>query len=186
MAERSVFANVMLFVIALLLAVGLYLTIGAVDKFRLREERLISDLTEMRSELSQIREQLASGRSGVTPDPTEVPPARRFPNMEVRDPAAVSGDGIVGATGAETGNMNYIINNESQVGDYWGMTFDTVATRNLINPDRWEPQLAEGWQVSPDKLTYTIHLRKGVLWHDFTDPTTGDVFKNVEVTAGDF
>jgi len=185
----------MLFIIAVLLAVGLYLTVGAVDLFRQREERLIADLADMRADLARLHEEMASGRLSAPPSNSSasVPGVAErasalphFPNMEVRDPAAVSGDGVVSATGAETGNMNYIINNEAQVADYWGMTYDTVGTRNLIDPDRWEPLLAERWEISPDKLTYTIHLRKGALWHDFTDPTTGESFKDVEVTAQDF
>jgi peptide/nickel transport system substrate-binding protein len=27
-------------------------------------------------------------------------------------------------------------------------------------------QLAESWEISPDRLTYTFHIRSGVRWHD--------------------
>lgn len=37
------------------------------------------------------------------------------------------------------------------------------------------PDLAVGWEVSPDARTYTFHLREGVRWHDGTPFTAADV-----------
>jgi len=66
------------------------------------------------------------------------------------------------------------------------MAYDALAARNMKNPSRWEPLLAESWEISPDRLTYTIHLRRGITWHDVTDPSTGRTFTRVPVTAHDF
>lgn len=43
------------------------------------------------------------------------------------------------------------------------------AAGNLI------PELAESWEVSDDQLTWTFHLREGVLWHDGEPFTAADV-----------
>ncbi len=40
---------------------------------------------------------------------------------------------------------------------------------------RWVGDLAERWEVSPDALTWTFHLRRGVKWHDGRDFTADDV-----------
>jgi peptide/nickel transport system substrate-binding protein len=199
MGGKSVFGNAMLVVIAVILLVGFYLLIGAVDVFRLREERLVSEVTALNSQVSRLSENLASGAfkqasSAGAGSPGEgagsEKAAPEFANMELRDPNAVEGDAIVSVMGAETGNLNLIINNEASVAIFWafntGMCTDMLAERSYLNPDVWEPKLAERWEVSDDKLTYTIHLRKGVLWHDFTDPTTHKRYENVEVTADDF
>jgi peptide/nickel transport system substrate-binding protein len=51
--------------------------------------------------------------------------------------------------------------------------FDT-----LVEPDanlEMRPALAESWDVSPDQLVWTFHLRKGVSFHDGSPFTAGDV-----------
>ena len=51
--------------------------------------------------------------------------------------------------------------------------FDT-----LVEPDenlQMRPALAKSWEVSPDELTWTFHLREGITFHDGTPLTAEDV-----------
>jgi peptide/nickel transport system substrate-binding protein len=51
--------------------------------------------------------------------------------------------------------------------------FDT-----LVEPDEnleMRPALAQSWEVSPDQLTWTFHLRNGVTFHDGSPLTADDV-----------
>src|SRR3954470_396512 len=51
--------------------------------------------------------------------------------------------------------------------------FDT-----LVEPDQsleMRPALAESWDVTPDQLTWTFHLRKGVTFHDGSPFSAEDV-----------
>lgn len=43
------------------------------------------------------------------------------------------------------------------------------------DPSRIAPDLAERWEVSPDGLVHTFHLRPGVRWHDGQPFTAADV-----------
>jgi peptide/nickel transport system substrate-binding protein len=48
----------------------------------------------------------------------------------------------------------------------------------LVEPDanlEMRPALAESWDVSPDQLTWTFHVRRGVTFHDGSPLTAEDV-----------
>jgi peptide/nickel transport system substrate-binding protein len=43
------------------------------------------------------------------------------------------------------------------------------------------PRLAESWEISPDNLTYTFHLRRDAVWHDGTPFTAEDVVFTIDL-----
>lgn len=45
-----------------------------------------------------------------------------------------------------------------------------------------KPALAESWEISEDGLTYTFHLRQGVVWQDVA-PVSGRAFTSADVLA---
>ena len=107
-------------------------------------------------------------------------------NLKYFDPKATPGGRLISAISSDTPNMNYLINNEFTASVFNALCSSSLASRNLENPDKFEPLMAESWTISPDKLTYTITLKKGILWQDFTDPVNGKKWKDKEVTAEDF
>ena len=49
----------------------------------------------------------------------------------------------------------------------WGLDRDIYDYKtDFVAQEFWKGLLAESWDISPDGLTYTFHIRKGVNWHD--------------------
>jgi len=90
------------------------------------------------------------------------------------------GGEVVVQIGADPPGLNPNTNTES---DYWGSqivsghVYETLVTNDRYDDPKFRivPALAERWEVSADKLTYTFHLRKGVRWHDGSPFSARDV-----------
>ncbi|MEW6523922.1 MAG: peptide-binding protein [Bacillota bacterium] len=62
-------------------------------------------------------------------------------------------------------------------------TINALVFSGLVRPnDRMEfvPELARRWEISPDGLVWTFHLRNDVYWHDGMPFTAGDVAFTLE------
>ena len=71
--------------------------------------------------------------------------------------------------------------------DWWGSRLVDHIYGKLVTLDPYDhpgyavvPELAERWDISDDKLTYTFHLRRGVKWHDGHDFTSRDVIATID------
>ena len=95
-----------------------------------------------------------------------------------QQPAAPAGEPVRGGTLTMTVNpepplLLSAINTTLQMGMITTKVMEGLLSYDLnLNP---QPQLAESWKISPDGLTYTFNLRKGVKWHDGKDFTSDDV-----------
>ncbi len=168
-----------------------YSLVTAFDQLRYHTENLEKRLAEISEKLDSVNitgigmtglSIAGSGAAQHTESTGDVKPG----NAEFFDANADAGGRYIKAISSDTGNMNMLLNNDATVSDFWGITYDSLAERNLKNLDEFVPKMAESWSVSEDQLVYHIKLRKGILWHDFTDPVTKKEWKNVEVTATDF
>ena len=92
-------------------------------------------------------------------------------------PAA--GDWLIRRLNAEPGTLNPITatDNYSQMID--AMIMDTLLDMDLATQELI-PLLAEKWEVSEDKLTFTFHLHKNVKWHDGKPFTADDVIYSLQ------
>jgi peptide/nickel transport system substrate-binding protein len=80
--------------------------------------------------------------------------------------------------------LNAITANDSVSDAFHRLVYETLAERRFDDPDVMQPVLAESWEFDPEKLEYTIHLRKGVKWHPATLPN-GTELPAKELTARD-
>ena len=87
--------------------------------------------------------------------------------------APVRGDTIIEGSIGDASTLLPALASDSASFDVIGLVYN-----GLVRYDKdlvLEPELAERWEVSPDGLRITFHLRRGVKWHDGADFTAADV-----------
>ncbi|OGV37189.1 MAG: hypothetical protein A2020_08380 [Lentisphaerae bacterium GWF2_45_14] len=186
--DRNVYGNFILTMLLIITAFSAYIIVKSVDGLSMRTEKVFAQNVSLENEINGIKKQLNSVRFtvGSQIEKNNHIAAEKMANSEFYDVNAVSGGRLITATESDTKNMNTIINNDSFASNVWGYCSDALAERNYKNIDNFEPQLAESWKLSEDKMIYHIKLKKGILWHDFKDPVSGKEWKDIEVTAHDF
>ncbi len=87
----------------------------------------------------------------------------------------VQGDWVVERIDSDVDTLNPIV---TQTTNGQKISYPLIS-EGMLRVDNYtlklEPCLAESWEISPDKLTYTFHLRHGVKWHDGAPFTADDV-----------
>ena len=182
--NHSFFNGIAMLVLAAAIVVAAFFFTASNDALRFQVEKLLVENRQVKDRLDQIDKKL-NQRPMAVAVPVQ-PQAPAIANQEFFVPDAPDGGRMVNSIMAETQNLNAIVNNDAIANDFWGMAYNALAERNYARPELFQPMLAESWTLSEDKLVYHVKLRKGILWHDFTDPVSGKVWKDVEVTAEDF
>ncbi|MBQ7403400.1 MAG: hypothetical protein IJW05_08180 [Lentisphaeria bacterium] len=169
------FIKFMLILCFLMMAAGTYFIVNSIDLLRFETEKL----------RETIREQQFVPRTAA-PQTQENTNAGPIANAEFYDPKAQSGGRLITVSASDTKNMNPLITNDAFLSTLASYTQDAISERNYKDIGKFEPKLAESWERLDDGLRFRIRLRKGVYWHDFTDPVTKKEWRNVEMTAEDF
>ena len=97
------------------------------------------------------------------------------PGADSQGGEPVEGDWLIYHIGAEPGTLNPIVATdayESVING--GNIYETLIERDNATLEL-KPLLAESWEISEDKLTYTFKIRQGIKWHDGAPFTSADV-----------
>ncbi len=70
--------------------------------------------------------------------------------------------------------FNYYLAAETSSTDVLGQMYLGLVSENAVTKQT-EPSLAESWEISDDKMTYTFKMREGVKWSDGKPITADDV-----------
>ncbi len=162
-------------------AAAAFFIVKAIDNLRFELESMHATLKRIESRAPAVSAAAAPAaeRHGSSA-------AGKIANAEFYAPSAVPGGRFVTATETDSKNLNDLLTNDSFVSQLNAYANDTLAERNFERTGEFEPKLAESWQVLDGGRRIRVKLRKGVLWHDFTDPVSKKQWNNVELTAADF
>ena len=191
MGDRSGCMIIILFLILLSNIVGFYLFIDSNSRYTVAVAENTEELNYLATNLEKLKNEVATIQvAQATPEssqrPTQNSRFKNFANSEFRPKNAVSGGTITQAISSFSGNLNSLVRSEATTSKIESTCNDTLAVRNLMNPEEFEPKLAEYWKISNDGLTYIIKIKEGVTWHPYTDPVTKKKVGAKEVTADDF
>lgn len=93
-------------------------------------------------------------------------------------------DLLLVAYGDDPDTLNAVTSSDTTSQAFQMRVYEYLARRKFDNPDQWDPQLAESWDYDPETMTYTLHLRKNVMWHPMKLPD-GTPLPATEFTSRD-
>ncbi len=80
--------------------------------------------------------------------------------------------------------INAITSSDTVSDAFQSRVYEALAQADYTDPDNLLPCLATHWDFDPEKLTFTIYLRRGVRWHPMRLPN-GNLLPQREFTAQD-
>ena len=118
------------------------------------------------------------GKSDTEVPQDNTPPKSAAPKLvspaEYKPKVGRPGGNLILSSIANPKSFNPIIAQETSTTAITGYIFEGLTRVSGITNDV-EPNLAESWEVLPDGLTWTIHLREDVRWNDGRPFTADDV-----------
>lgn len=197
MRQKSGMNIVRLIIDVVVIIFAAYVFSDVIDQSRLQSARTEQSYNRLSDAITRLGDVMANQPRVVQGTVQEQPAAAPFNspgasdgvgfvNDDLRDPETEDGGIVTSRAQIFPGNLNYLTNNESTVSTLWGYIVDTLASRNNNDLTKFEPLMAESWDVTPDGLVYTIRLRDNIYWQPYTDPVTKKDMPAKRVTSRDF
>ncbi|MBQ6352112.1 MAG: hypothetical protein IJJ28_02450 [Lentisphaeria bacterium] len=172
--RRDLWARGLLALLTLVTLAGVVLTLQSLERTRKLQLRTLAALRKL--EAHPAAAAAGAGTSGEA-----------LANAEYFVRGAAPAGRLRECIASEPPNLNPLISNEATASALYALCMSTLAERDWARPDgEFKPLMAARWEISPDRLAYHIHLRRGIMWNDYTDPVTGRHVPAKEVTAEDF
>ena len=100
--------------------------------------------------------------------------------LTVSEKPKPQGDTYVSRRTSAPSSLNFYTTNEGDTNTITTNILDRLMIVDPKSPPEVLPSLATSWEVSEDQLTYTYHLRRGVLFADGNPFTSADVLFSYE------
>ncbi|MCF8094950.1 MAG: hypothetical protein K9J79_06265, partial [Desulfobacteraceae bacterium] len=115
------------------------------------------------------------------PAPAGICAAEQFPKDTWKDrpdplacPHAQKGGEIAAFGGQYPKSMNYYLDNNMLSSQIFGVMFESLLSHDPVTLN-YEPLIADKWQISENKKTFTFHIDKDARWSDGKPITAHDV-----------
>lgn len=189
MERRFTFKDFFLFIFLAVLLIVVILAMYMVDRqwsklsqMQRSMEEQAADIRDLRGAVIAIDQRLQSGVAALTPggnvagtgDQGPVPDAFRRAYDATQKPDYQAGDWLVQSFGVSLKTITPLVSTDAYAGEVQGYVLESLLTRDPVTL-KWLGLLAETWQVSPDGLTFTFQIRKGVKFSDGKELTADDV-----------
>lgn len=94
-------------------------------------------------------------------------------------PAAHAGDRTVRASlNTELQSLDPVYDSVNATRVFAYLVFDTLIA--IDNEGQYHPQMLEGWEISPDHMSYRFRLRDGLTWSDGSPVTSEDCIASIQ------
>ena len=102
-------------------------------------------------------------------------------DFPMSDPTSSGGVVIIGGISGLTGT-NVVLAADAPTLNIMGLVTENLTSSNPKDGQP-APGLADSWEIAPDGVTYTYHLRSSAVWHDGMPFTADDVIFSIDAAS---